>query len=62
MSSNLLESFEKNGYVIVDNLIDPALFDRLAVAADKVTNQARAGDWVYNSLKHFQTSLLIGFC
>lgn len=46
MSSNLLESFEKNGYIIVDNLIDPSLFDRLAVAADKVTDQARSASWV----------------
>lgn len=46
MLPNLLESFEKNGYVIVDNLIDPALFERLTVAADKVTDQARSASWV----------------
>ena len=46
MKSNLLESFEENGYVVVDNLIEKSLFDRLLVASDKVTTMARNGDWV----------------
>ena len=46
MKSNLLESFEQNGYVVVDNLIEKSLFDQLLVASDKVTAMARKGDWV----------------
>ena len=46
MSSDLLEYFEKNGYVIIDDLISKDLFGRLAEAADKVTELARSGQWV----------------
>ena len=48
MSSDLLEYFEKNGYVIIDDLISKDLFGRLAVSADKVTDLARSGQWVIN--------------
>ena len=48
MSSDLLEYFEKNGYVIIDDLISKDLFGRLASSADKVTDLARSGQWVIN--------------
>ena len=46
MSQDLLEYFEKNGYIIVEDLIDKSLFEPLTVAADKVTELARGGQWV----------------
>ena len=46
MNSNLLQYFEENGYIVVDDLIEKSLFERLLIASDKVVDMARAGEWV----------------
>ncbi|KAL0090030.1 hypothetical protein J3Q64DRAFT_1727998 [Phycomyces blakesleeanus] len=44
------EALKRDGYVIVDGLIDPELMIRLKEACDRVVAKARAGDWKYRRL------------
>lgn len=46
MDFNTLEYFEKHGYVVIDDLIEKSLLERLLVSSDTVTSKARAGEWV----------------
>lgn len=46
MNRNYLESFEQNGYVVIDNLIEKSLIDQLMISSDKVATMARDGNWV----------------
>ncbi|KAI7897834.1 uncharacterized protein BX663DRAFT_481156 [Cokeromyces recurvatus] len=44
------ESLEKNGFVIVDNLVPEDLVSELKEACDRVVDKARKGEWKYRRL------------
>lgn len=39
------ESLREDGYVIIDGLISPELFNKLTEACDRVVEKARKGEW-----------------
>jgi hypothetical protein len=41
----LTGQYEREGYVVVPDLIPPQLLDPLSLAADRVTDRARSGGW-----------------
>lgn len=44
------ESLQEDGYVIIDGLISPDLFNKLTEACDRVVERARKGDWKHRRL------------
>ena len=45
MASVAKESFERDGFVIIDDLISPDLFEELKAACDRVVAKTRSGAW-----------------
>ncbi|KAF7726331.1 hypothetical protein EC973_008911 [Apophysomyces ossiformis] len=44
------EAIKRDGFVIVDNLIPPEMFEKLKEACDRVVDKARKGEWKYRRL------------
>ena len=45
MASVAKENFERDGFVIIDDLISPDLFEELKAACDRVVTKTRSGAW-----------------
>lgn len=45
------EALKRDGYVIVDGLVPPEMFDRLKEACDRVVAKARKGEWKHRYIR-----------